>query len=272
MWKTSFAMAALALLLGCDGDSQNTPSATTTAAAQPSATAAALDKLQGKVFFVTPLDGAQVFPDVEMGFGVEGPVIGAAGTHARNKGYNVLIVDGEPVAHGVAIPKDDKHISFAAGEMFGEVKLTPGKHKLTLQLASLHGLSYGPTLAQTVEVDVIADEGERSVAITEPADGATIKSKFTIKFDVKGMKIRPAGEAPKDRVTGHHHVLIDVDSMPVGVEIPADKTHVHYGKGQTEAELELEPGEHKLTAQFADGSHRSFGKKMSHTIKVMVTP
>lgn len=29
---------------------------------------------------------------------------------------------------------------------------------------------------------------------------------------------------------------------------------LHYGKGQTEAEVTLPPGEHKITLQFADGA------------------
>jgi len=45
---------------------------------------------------------------------------------------------------------------------------------------------------------------------------------------------------------------------------------VHFGKGQTEAEVKLPPGNYKLTMQFADGFHLSYGKDMSATINIAV--
>ena len=41
-----------------------------------------------------------------------------------------------------------------------------------------------------------------------------------------------------------------------GTEIPFDETHLHFGKGQTEAALTLAPGKHKLTLQFANALHK----------------
>ena len=41
-------------------------------------------------------------------------------------------------------------------------------------------------------------------------------------------------------------------------------------KGQTEAVLDLPPGDYKLTLQFADGLHRSYGKDLSATINIKV--
>ncbi len=102
----------------------------------------------------------------------------------------------------------------------------------------------------------------------EPADGATVTSPFKVKFGVKGMEIKPAGEQIKD--TGHHHLLINLDSKPAGEIIPFDEKHMHFGKGQTEAEVKLAPGNYKLTMQLADGFHLSYGQPMSATIKVTV--
>ena len=43
--------------------------------------------------------------------------------------------------------------------------------------------------------------------------------------------------------SGHHHLLIDVDEpLDPNEPIPQDKTHLHFGAGQTEARLELLPG------------------------------
>jgi Domain of unknown function (DUF4399) len=110
--------------------------------------------------------------------------------------------------------------------------------------------------------------GERGVYFMEPANGSTVTSPFKVKFGVKGMDIKPAGEQIKG--TGHHHLLINLDSKPEGEIIPFDEKHMHFGKGQTEAEVKLPPGNYNLTMQFADGFHLSYGKPMSATIKVTV--
>jgi hypothetical protein len=42
--------------------------------------------------------------------------------------------------------------------------------------------------------------------------------------------------------TGHFHVFVDVAQQPQeGEAIPFDDSHKHYGKGQTEADVELTP-------------------------------
>lgn len=268
--------AAVLLLLGasaCDEGTASTSASSATPSAASSAAPSAATQVsapKGDVFFVQPTDGATVFPEVDIAFGVKDLEIAASGAKDAKQGYIVVIVDGAPIAEGAAVPKDDKHLVFAKGEKDGTAKLEKGKHKLTIQFVSGEGKSWGPKLSQTIEVEVLDDEGERSVAFLEPKDGDKVKSPLKMKFDVKGMKIELAGKDPKARTTGHHHVLIGHDAMPVGVPIPDDPTHKHFGKGQTEAELELPKGTQKLTLQFADGSHVSYGPKMSATITVEV--
>ena len=101
-------------------------------------------------------------------------------------------------------------------------------------------------------------------------DGAEIAQKTKIKFGVEGIKIRPASEAPDEKTSGHHHLLVNQDAMAPGTPIPVDAQHLHFGKGQTETELNLPPGKYKLTLQFADGAHRSYGQDLSATIHVTV--
>lgn len=108
----------------------------------------------------------------------------------------------------------------------------------------------------------------QSVDFIEPVDGATVATNFKVKFAVEGMRIAPAGDMTDG--TGHHHLLINVPDVPEGQVIPMDDAHRHYGKGQTEAELTLPPGRHRLTMQFADGLHRSYGEKMRKSIEVNV--
>jgi hypothetical protein len=82
------------------------------------------------------------------------------------------------------------------------------------------------------------------------------------------MGVAPAGvDSPN---TGHHHLLIDAELPPKGTVVPTNDKSLHYGKGQTEADVTLPPGDHTLTAQFADGAHRSYGPEWSQTITVHV--
>lgn len=53
-----------------------------------------------------------------------------------------------------------------------------------------------------------------------------------------------------------------------GKTIPKDDQHQHFGDGSTEAELELEPGEHTLCLQFADGAHVATGLTDEVTVTV----
>jgi hypothetical protein len=106
------------------------------------------------------------------------------------------------------------------------------------------------------------------VFFIEPKDGAEIKGPVKVVMGVEGMEIKPADGVVEG--TGHHHILINKDFMPPGQVVPTDDTHRHFGKGQTEAVLELPPGAYKLTLQFADGLHRSYGKELSATINIKV--
>ena len=108
----------------------------------------------------------------------------------------------------------------------------------------------------------------QGVYFVAPVNGATVTSPFMVRFGLKGMEVRPAGEQISG--TGHHHLLINRDSLAPGQIIPVDDVHIHFGKGQTETELKLQPGTYKLTLQFADGFHLSYGKDMSATLTVTV--
>jgi len=101
-----------------------------------------------------------------------------------------------------------------------------------------------------------------------PKDGDVVSGDINIKMGIYGMKVHPAGEIIKG--TGHHHLIIDGASVPEGETVAKDETHRHFGKGQTETSISLQPGKHTLTLQFADGHHQSYGKIMSETISITV--
>ena len=92
-----------------------------------------------------------------------------------------------------------------------------------------------------------------TVAITEPADGATVSSPVTVKFAISGMDLAPAGSGKPN--SGHHHLLIDQTLADPKSTIPADDHHKHFGKAQTEATVELTPGPHTLQLVLGDANH-----------------
>jgi hypothetical protein len=108
----------------------------------------------------------------------------------------------------------------------------------------------------------------KRVYFASPVDGAVVTSPFMVKFAVEGMELKPAGDETPN--SGHHHVLINMDAMPSGEVIPFTEKHIHFGKAQTEAEVKLAPGVYKLTMQFGNKDHASYGKEMSKTITVTV--
>ena len=111
-------------------------------------------------------------------------------------------------------------------------------------------------------------EPAQSVSLVEPVSGATVSSPFKVRFGVKGMTVEPAGDIKPN--SGHHHLVINGEAVPAGQSVPFTERSLHFGKGQTEAEITLPPGSYNLTAQFANGAHQSYGKPMSQTINITV--
>jgi len=93
-----------------------------------------------------------------------------------------------------------------------------------------------------------------NVYIISPADSETVTNPVKIVFGLEVMGVAPAGIEFTN--TGHHHLLIDVAELPdINLPIPSDDNHKHFGKGQTEAVIELEPGEHTIQLIFGDHMH-----------------
>lgn len=84
-------------------------------------------------------------------------------------------------------------------------------------------------------------------------DGEKVPTKLKVHFGLKNMGVAPAGSDRPN--SGHHHVLIDADLPPLNRPIPNDPHHLHFGAGQTEAEVTLSPGPHTLQLLFADKDH-----------------
>ncbi len=87
-----------------------------------------------------------------------------------------------------------------------------------------------------------------------PNDGEVIRQRpFRVWFGLRNFGVAPAGV--KKPNTGHHHLLIDTEMPPLDDEIPNNKTHRHFGAGQSEMMLDLPPGRHTLQLLMADHEH-----------------
>jgi len=119
----------------------------------------------------------------------------------------------------------------------------------TFVIGTLISLSSSAVLAQNDS----AAPAEAVAYIVSPENGATVTSPVTVVFGLKGMGVAPAGANLEN--TGHHHLIIDAPLPDTSQAVPADDNHRHFGKGQTEATVELAPGEHTLQLLLGDWKH-----------------
>jgi hypothetical protein len=113
------------------------------------------------------------------------------------------------------------------------------------------------------------------VYFAEPKDGATVKSPVHIVFgsDMFTIAAVPPGEIAPEAVranTGHYHLGLDTDCLPVGTVIPKANPWVHFGMGDNTIDMQLTPGQHKLVVQAGDDRHATM-TGLCETITVTVT-
>ena len=216
-----------------------------------------------KVFFIDLKDGQTIPAKSVIRFGISGMALSPAGTAKANAGHHHLVIDAGLPPLDQPIPSDFNYLHFGKGQTEVELSLTPGNHTLQLLLADHNHIAHNPPVVSDV-INVLVDPStvektrtpapsDAKVFFTELTDGAKLTVKSTIKFGISGMDIAPAGtEKPN---TGHHHLLIDTPLPPIDREIPSDLNHIHFGRGQTSAEVTLAPGEHSLQLLLGDHQH-----------------
>ena len=108
------------------------------------------------------------------------------------------------------------------------------------------------------------------VYFVHPKDGQTVSKELTVVFGLKNMGVAPAGTDRKH--TGHHHLLIDTDTLPsLSAPLPATDKIKHFGGGQTETTITLTPGKHTLQLLMGNHAHIPHSKPvLSKKITVVV--
>ncbi len=91
---------------------------------------------------------------------------------------------------------------------------------------------------------------------TNLKDNAKIETPFRATFGLSGgWGLAPISK-PIDGKSGHHHLLVNRD-LPLDFKtaLPFNDQYIHFGKGQMETVLTLEPGAYNLRLLLADEKH-----------------
>jgi hypothetical protein len=114
------------------------------------------------------------------------------------------------------------------------------------------------------------------VFFAEPKDGATVKSPVKVVFGSEmpfTIAPVPPGEIAPEAVranTGHYHLGVDTDCLPVGTVIPKANPWVHFGQGNNTIDMQLAPGPHKLVVQAGVDRHATM-TGLCEVINITVT-
>jgi hypothetical protein len=236
------------------------------------------------VYFIGLKNGDTLPPKATIHFGLHGMGVAPAGSDRENSGHHHLLIDTELPPLDQPIPNDFNHLHFGAGQTEADIELTPGEHTLQLLLGDKAHIPHSPpVMSELIRIRVVEastapgavrrhpSPANAKVYFVYPTNGAYIKPNPTIRFGLVNMGIAPAGFEKAN--TGHHHLLIDTELPPLDQPIPSDFNHLHFGAGQTEAQITLTPGKHTLQLLLGDESHRPHEPPVfSQPITVTVTP
>ena len=94
------------------------------------------------------------------------------------------------------------------------------------------------------------------VYFTNLQDGAKIETPFRMTFGLGGgWGLAPIVSTANGK-SGHHHLLVNRDlPLDFSKALPFSDQYIHFGKGQMETVLTLEPGSYTLRLLLADDKH-----------------
>jgi Domain of unknown function (DUF4399) len=128
------------------------------------------------------------------------------------------------------------------------------RHEGAVLFAFALSVMAAPCLAQRDQAaQRMAAPKDASVYFIEPRNGQIVGPHVHVVFGTRNFGVGPAGTDFAN--TGHHHVLIDTALPPLDEPIPSDRSHQHFGAGQTETVIDLPPGRHTLQLLMGDGNH-----------------
>ncbi|MGD9670483.1 MAG: DUF4399 domain-containing protein [Hyphomicrobiaceae bacterium] len=99
-----------------------------------------------KVYFISPLDGAEVSSPVTVKFGLSGMGVAPAGVDKPKTGHHHLLIDVDKIDMENPLPADDNHKHFGGGQTETTITLAPGKHTLQLLLGDHNHIPHKPAV------------------------------------------------------------------------------------------------------------------------------
>ena len=135
----------------------------------------------------------------------------------------------------------------------------PSQFRLVLLIAAVFAMVWGLVSSSAAigsDLPRTAAPSGAALYLISPHPGEVVSSPVTVRFGLKGMGVAPAGVVnPR---AGHHHLIIDAELPDLGMPVPSDANHRHFGGGQTEVTLELSSGVHTLQLVLGDHLHVPF--------------
>lgn len=100
----------------------------------------------GKLYFISPTDGAVVSGPVTVQFGLTGFGVAPAGIQKERTGHHHLLIDTNLPPLNLPVPSDANHLHFGGGQTETTIELTPGEHRLQLLLGDYSHIPHDPPL------------------------------------------------------------------------------------------------------------------------------
>ena len=145
--RRQMAVAALTLTLASWLHAQEMPDLST-----PAAPGAA-------VYFIQPIDGAEVSQSFVVKFGLRGMGVAPAGIEMPGTGHHHLLINQPEVDLTLPLPTTDRIVHFGKGQTETTVTLPPGEHRLELLLGNhLHVPHSPPVRSGVIRVTVVAED------------------------------------------------------------------------------------------------------------------
>lgn len=208
------------------------------------------------LYFIGIKDGDTLPATSTVHFGLRNMSVAPAGIGRENTGHHHLIIDAALPPLDLPIPNDLNHLHFGAGQTEADVTLPPGKHTLQLLLGDKDHIPHTPPLfSERITVNVVKHTAPANAEVyfENLRDGQYIPTRMIVRFGLLNMGVAPAGVDKPN--TGHHHLIIDAPTPSAGAPIPNDFNHLHFGAGQTQAEVTLPSGRHSLQLVLGDEDH-----------------
>ena len=209
-------------------------------------------RLAKEAYFSNVHDGATIETPFLLKFGLTGMGLAPIVKPVGKTGHHHLMVNRElPMDFSQPLPFNDQYIHFGKGQMESVLVFPPGKYTLRLVLADdkhIPNFVYSKPITVTVAKKNEAVDPKslitKSVAILQPAPGATLTVPLRIAFHVSGLNVSNTALAEKG--SGHFRLRIKPEGGRDEV--------IDLGNGFTETWLQPPAGPYSARVEFIDNT------------------